>query len=737
MKKRVKDISSSSKKHSNPQDIYSSSKISREKNKIGFFKRPTSPKGVFALIGKIVVCGFLLCVIGLSIVVTGMTVYVMKATDTQSGINLEKESVMRSGITTIYAKDSSGKDVPLTSIATGTTRLWCDIDKIPKHVKNAFVAIEDNKFYQHDGVDFGRTFASCLNMFLHFWSTQQGGSTITQQLVKNVTGDRDVGGIEGIKRKTREIYRAISLEKTYSKDQILQAYLNIIPIGGRHGDYAGIQTAAKLYYNKDISKVTLAEAASLAVITKKPIAYDPINNPENNKERRDKTLRKMLELKMISQKEFDDAVNTPVKANPGKVIDNNGKNYQSYFVDATLNQVVSDYMKKYNVDSWDEANSRVKAAGFNIYTTIDIDMQEKLEQMYESPATFGWNTFDNKPQSAFVIYDLNGNMKACVGGTGKKQAGDRTTNNYANLNRSPGSTMKPIAAYAPAIENNDLTYSSIVEDSPIRKVDGNDWPQNYDRKYFGKITAAFALEKSLNTIPTKLVEKMGVKSVYDFLTQKLKITGLVDPAHPKDGKAESSGIAMGALTNGIKLSELTNAYQIFGNGGQFTKSTTYNQVVDAAGEVILKADRTSEKAISSDTSAVMNRMLRNVIQSGTGKAASLDSMGIEVVGKTGMSNDNKNLTFVGLTHDYVAGVWIGNVDGKELPMQTINQPSQIYHTVMSKIFKGKKQEKFEYSAAKEAMYCNDTGLIANNSCPRKGKGYYRLNSVNDRCPMHR
>lgn len=723
MKKRVKDI-------------YSSAKNLKANNRIGFFKRPNSLKGVFALIGKILVCGILLCVIGFSIIVTGMTVYVMKATDTQTGINLEKESVMKTGVTTIYGKDSGGNNVALTSISTGTTRIWCDIDKIPKHVKDAFVAIEDNKFYQHDGVDFQRTFVSFVNMFLHFWGTQ-GGSTITQQLVKNVTGDRDVGGIEGIKRKTREIYRAISLEKTYSKDQILQAYLNIIPIGGRNGDYAGIQTAAKLYFNKDISNVTLPEAASLAVITKKPIAYDPIHNPENNKERRDKTLKKMLELKMISQKEYDDAVNTPVKANPGKVIDNNGKNYQSYFVDATLNQVVSDYMKKYDLDSWDEANARVKSAGFNIYTTIDIDMQEKLEQMYENPSTFGWNNFNNKPQSAFVIYDLNGNMKACVGGTGKKQVGDRATSNYANLNRSPGSTMKPIAAYAPAIENNYLTYSSIVEDSPIRKVDGNDWPQNYDRKYFGKITAAFALEKSLNTIPTKLVEKMGVKHVYDFLSQKLKITGLVDPAHPlKDGSCESSGIAMGALTKGIKLSELTNAYQIFGNGGQFTKGTTYTEVVDSAGDAVLKADKSSEQVISSDTSAVMNRMLRNVIQNGTGKAASLDSMGIEVVGKTGMSNDNKNLTFIGLTHDYVAGVWTGYVDGKELPMQTINQPSKIFHTVMSKIFKGKKQKNFEYAAAKESMYCKDTGLIANDSCPHKEKGYYRLNSLNNRCSMH-
>ncbi len=740
MKKRVKNISSSSKKTSysnDGKDISSSSKksIFNWKSKIHDGKIHTA-KNVLMLIGKLIICFTLICVIGLSIVITGMTVYVMKATDTDSSISLEKENIMDTGVTVVYGTNSSGSVVPLTRISSGTKRIWVDIGDVPAVMKNAIVAIEDKKFYQHDGVDFRRTFLAFLNMFLHFWSTDQGASTITQQLIKNLTNDRDTSGIGGMKRKTREIYRAMSLEKTYSKDQILQAYLNIIPVGGNNGDYEGIQAAAKLYYNKDIADVTLAEAASLAAITNAPVFYEPINNPEHNKSRRDETLKSMLELNMITKDEYDEAVNTHVEVHPGKIVGNTkDKDYQSYFVDAVLNQVVSDYMSEYNVSSWNDANHRIKSAGFHIYTTIDIDLQEKLETLYENPSTFGWGSFKSKPESAFVVYDLNGNMKACVGGTGEKPPGDRSTYNYATAVRSPGSTMKPIAAYAPAIEQNNITYSTIVEDTPIKKVDGNDWPKNYDKNYSGGVTVAHAVEKSLNTIPTKIVEKLGVQNVCDFLSNNLGISTLVDPSHPQNGSFESSGIAMGSLTNGVKLTELTNAYQIFGNGGHFTESHTYTHVSNVAGENVLKVKSTPKQAISSDTAVVMNRMLRNVITNGTGKAASLDNMNIEVVGKTGTSNDNKNLTFVGLTHDYVAGIWIGNVNGEDLPNNTVS-PAKVWKTVMSSLLKGKKQEEFSCSDAKQLKFCKSSGLIANHACPYTAVGYYRINNVPKNCTKH-
>ena len=186
MKKRIKDISSSSKKQDRERNIYSNSKKSLSKQTEGkrFFKKPTSAKGVFLLVGKAAVCCLLLSIIGLSIIITALTVYVMKEADAQSGINLDKESIMKTGVTTVYGTDSQNNVVPLSTISSGTTRLWCDLDKVPSSVKNAIIAIEDEKFYEHDGVNFQRTFVAFTNMFLHF-GINQGGSTITQQLVKN------------------------------------------------------------------------------------------------------------------------------------------------------------------------------------------------------------------------------------------------------------------------------------------------------------------------------------------------------------------------------------------------------------------------------------------------------------------------------------------------------------------------------------------------------------------------
>lgn len=690
--KKIKNRSKNSK-----NNIYSSTQSSNSRSKNKNLKSNKTSKDITMLIGKVIVCFVLISIIGMSVVITGMTVYVMKATDTPSDISLEQEDLANTGITEVFGTKSDGTSVSLAKISTGQKSIWVNINDVPDNVKNAFVAIEDKNFYKHEGVDFRRTFLAFLNMFLHFWNTEQGASTITQQLIKNITNDRDTNGLDGIQRKTREIYRAMSLERSYSKDQILQAYLNVIPVGGKNGNYIGIQAASILYYNKSIKDVTLAEAASLAAITNAPSVYDPINNPEKNKKRRDLTLDCMYQQGYINSGEYEQAVNTPIQTHKGIVAGNsNGKDYQSYFVDAALNQVVNDYMKKENMskDKWDEANEIVKAKGFSIYTTIDPDMQEKLEAAYENPSTFGWKTFPSKTKSAFVVYDLKGNMKACVGGTGKKPPGDRPIKNLATSEtRSPGSTMKPLAAYAPAVDKKLIGYSTTMEDSPIRKVDNKDWPQNYDKTYSGNIPIYYAVQKSLNTIPTKLVEQMGVQSVCDFLTKKLGMTTIADKDHPaENGNTESSGIAMGSLTNGITLAELTNAYQIFGNGGTFNSPTTYTEVKDSNGNTILKNTTTSSQAISGNTYSIMNRLLRNVITSGTGAAANLDKMGIEVVGKTGTSNDNQNLTFVGLTHDYVAGVWLGNDDRSEL--KGAPSPSNVWKNVMSSLLQGKKQDKF-------------------------------------------
>lgn len=736
MKKRKKDstkgYSKSAKTQKNSCDIYSSSsaekKHSKKKSKSQKEKMPWTAKRVFKTIGKAFVVLTLIGVITISLVITGLTVYVMKASETESTISLEKEDLMENGVTTVYGQDDSGVQVELAKLSGGAVRIWVDITDIPDNVKNAFVAIEDKRFYEHEGVDFKRTFLAFLNMFLHFWDTEQGGSTITQQLVKNLTNDRD----NTAARKIREIFRAMSLERTYSKDQILQAYLNIVPVGGANGNYEGVEAASELYFNKPIQDVTLAEAASIAAITNSPSYYEPIGHPDHNKERRDLVLWNMLDQGMITQTEYDEAVNTPVEVHEGKVVGNTtGKDYQSYFVDYVLNQVSYDLMEQDSSLTKEEADAQVKSGGYKIYTTIDIDMQNELEDLYANPATFGWKSFSNMPQSAFVVYDMNGNLKAMVGSTGTKAAGDRSQLNRAVSKRSPGSSIKPLTAYAPAIEANLVTYSSIVSDTPFMQNNpetGNPWPQNYDKTYHGNVNLYYAVEQSFNTIPVKLIDQLGIENSYNFATQKVGLN--------LDEKDKNyAPLATGSLTNGITINELTNAYQIFGNNGVYHSPICYTSVTDVAGRVILEPKQEEHRAISADTAGVMNRLLRNVITEGTGTPASLDKQGIEVVGKTGTTTDNKDFTFVGLTHDYVAGIWIGNDDATAMSIS--NNAAKSWHNVMVQLLSDTPQAKFELdSSVVEAKFCKDTGLLANSNCPNTATGYYRSSNVPKTCNKH-
>lgn len=737
MKKHGREIQSSSRDN---KEIYSSSKTNKKNtkrlqkgsNQSGKGKRSKKPwnaKRVFLTLGKIFVACSLIGVITLSIVITGLTVYVMKGSETESTISLDKEDIIDSGVTTIYGMDESGEYQEVSKISSGTICIWVDITDIPDNVKNAYVAIEDKRFYEHEGVDFKRTFLAFLNMFLHFWDTEQGGSTITQQLVKNLTNDKDPTPA----RKIREISRAMSLERTYSKDQILQAYLNIVPVGGANGDYEGVGAAAKLYFNKDIQDVTLAEAASIAAITKSPSYYEPIGHPDHNKERRDVVLKNMLDQGMITQTEYEEAVNTPVEVHPGKVVGNtNGKDYQSYFVDTVMWDVIEDLEEEKGIDE-DQATQEIKSGGYKIYTTMDIELQEKLEQKYSNPATFGWSAFnDSTPESAMVIYDMNGAMKAVVGGTGDKPPGDRSCINRATQSlRRPGSSIKPLSVYAPAIDKNLITYSTIVDDEPLNTdpETGKPWPQNYSSTYSGKVPVYYAVEQSLNTVPARLVQQLTPSYCYDFLTQKLGFTGL------QEDDKNISPMALGNFTQGVHINELTNAYQIFGNGGNFTPSYTYTTVTDLAGDVVLENDISSTRVIESDSATVVNRLLRNVVKEGTGTKASLDNMGIEVIGKTGTTDDFKDYTFVGMTHDYIAGIWLGFDDPKS--MGSTNNSTKIWHTIMSYLLNDRPQEDFALDpTVVEAEFCTDSGMLADNGCPNTKTGYYRKSNVPATCTEH-
>ncbi len=721
----------------NKKNIYSDRFRDLESNKKSG-KLNGNFRGIFKFLGKIFVCSVLLSIILFSIVVTALTVYVMKATDTQTDINLEKQSIVGSEHTSIFGENEKGEYVKLNVIDSGVKRIWVDIADVPKIVKDAVVVTEDHKFYQHDGVDFFRTFGAFSNMFLHFWSTKQGGSTITQQLLKNITGERDVHGIKGISRKVNEIYKAMSLEKRYSKDQILQAYLNIIYVG--HGNYVGIATAAKLYFNKDLKNVTIGEAACLAAMIRNPGKYDMLKNKDKILNRRNYVIDRLYESGKITKQEAEKAKNTPIVVHRGNINKDKKDEYQSYFVDTALNEVVSEYMKIKKNNDWDKANEQVKKSGLKIYTTIDVDMQKALEREYEKLS------YGRDIESGYVIFDHNGNMRACVGGIGKKPIGDRSTINYATSQNAligPGSTMKAFV-YGYEIDKNNLTYSSLFKDAPCKIVQGKPWPENIGDKHTDKMITVFqAVKKSYNTVAVRALESFGKKEPKDFcsfLKNKLNFWSIVEPKdRTKDGRADdNSAIAMGSLTQGVSLSVLTNAFQIFANGGTFRKGTTLKKIYAQSGEEIFKADNEATPVISKDSSAVVNRLLRGVIvDGGTGVGANLDSMSIEVVGKTGTSNDGKSLTFVGATPHYVAGIWIGSTSGRDISKLGI-KPAVIWGNIMKNVLKNKDRGRFSTVAAKEQTYCSASGLLANSHCPKKEKGYYkRDNYLEKHCNIHR
>ncbi len=727
MAKNIKS-NSNTRKSSNMVDISSSSK--RRKKSLN--KKKSRVKKIFATFGKVIISLVLILIITGSIMVTALTVYAIKFVEPMDDIDLKDAGLGYA--TSLIATDADGNETEIANLHSTTIREWVDLDQIPESVRMAFVCAEDRRFYDHDGVDWKRTFAAFANLFLHFYSSQQGGSTITQQLIKNITGNNEVSPT----RKFNEIFQAVSLEKVYSKDQILESYLNIIPLDQ---SIVGVQAAAKYYFNKDVSQLTVVEGAALAAMVKAPRTYNPILHPEANKERRNSyVLPAMYEEGIITAEELETYKNTDLvtAVDPQLPESDDSNEYNSWFVDAVIEEVIEDLVTE---KGWDEdyAESQVMNGGLTIYTTQDTSMQQILEEKYLNDSTFGDGGRENKAQSAMVIMDYNGNIKALVGGRGEKE-GDRLFNRATMAVRRPGSSIKPISIYAPAVESNLIHYSSIVEDSPFPTIiDGvvrEDWPANSYGRYLGNILIPEAIRRSTNTIPVKLVNQYTPQNSYNFLTQQLGFTTLVGTPD-ENGQTDISvaPLALGSLNKGMRLTELTAAYQIFNGEGIRTEAHTYTKVLDANGDILLEKNPDITHAISEETSTIMNRLLLNVIEGGEGATGTRAKIsGVPIVGKTGTATNDQGQTtdqlFIGCTPDYVAGIWIGNDDNSKLGSYS---PTAAWRNVMVDVLAGRSIGEFSFSDNVEAKeYCTETGLLAVDGCP-KATGYYKKDNMPDYC----
>lgn len=638
---------------------------------------------------------------------------------------------MRLNLTSFVYVENPHTDeiIELEQLYDTENRIWVSSSKIPEHLKNAFVAIEDERFYSHSGVDLKRFIGAAIQYITKKGNSSYGGSTITQQLIKNLTQDDDYS----IKRKIQEIYRAYNLEKDLSKEEILEYYLNTIYLSQRCN---GVASASLTYFGKEVSELSLAECACLAGITQFPTKYDPLVNPENNKNRQLVILKKMKQLGYITDKEYEQAKEQELvfmkKSGAGD------KKYQSYFTDAAIEQIIADLMKEYSYTK-DYASKILYNGGLKIYLSMDPTMQQAMDDVYNDPNAFQKASGANQPQSSMVIMDpYTGLVKALTGGRGEKE-GDRTLNRATHTLRQPGSTIKPLSVYAPAVEYGLVEPSSIVNDAP---VSFGDWsPRNDDRSFKGRITVAAALRGSRNVPAVKICNYLTPEASFDFVKNNFHISTLVK-GREKNGKIFSdiglAPIALGGLTDGVTVLDMCAAYCVFPNGGKYIKPSTYTKVLDSEGKVLLEHKAKEQIAMSETTAESVISMLTDAVNGGTGTAARIS--GMRVAGKTGTTSSNNDRWFVGFTPYYVGAVWFGYDEPAALRGFSPNPAAVAWRKVMQPIHKNLPNKGFlenEEKGVYSVMLCAQSHMRATPSCKNlTSKKYKKSNVPSKLCTQH-
>jgi len=656
-----------------------------------------------------------------------------------------------------YSENPLGVPVEIEDQRLHSTenRLWVAYTDLPQDLVDAFVAVEDHRFWKHKGVDWYATIGATFK-----WLTgldSRGGSTITQQLVKNITQDDDVT----IQRKVQEIFRALNLEKQKSKEEIIELYLNTISFG--QGTY-GIRAAAQKYFNKDVSELNLTECASLAAIPKSPTYYNPYRNPENNEIRRNtEVLAEMLEHSLITQAEYNVAVNRKL------VLDMTydevtGTTTNSWFTDAVIEDVIADLQEELDI-SYIAASTMLYSQGLSIYTTMDPFVQETLEDVFEDDSNFPRVSSAVKPECSMVVTDpKTGNILGLVGGRGNKSI-SRGFNIATMAKRSPGSSIKPLTVYAPALDAGLITYGTIVDDTPFMfnektnsagTVKYTAYPANLPAVYKGLTTINSAVERSVNTIAMKVLDMYGTQNAYDF-SQRIGLSSITDRYERVDGSVLSdidyAPLALGALTVGVSPREMTQAYSFLANDGIYTEARTYLKVLDKNKEVIL--DNTPETAIvtSEQTASIMTKMLQNVVKNGTAKAVTLQKY-VDVAGKTGTATDDYDRWFCGYTPYYVGACWFGYTELRTIGnISTVSPATKIWDVVMTRLHQplieqsqktGEPLESFELaSGVVTATYCVDSGKLITDACrhdlrgSRIETGYFTMETApTTACDVH-
>lgn len=761
--------------------------------------REKSRHPILRFIGRTIATLLCLGIMAGSLLSVLAVVYVVQAT-ANDGDLLDLDNIQLSQSSVVVATDpDTGAQVEYATLRSSSShRVWADLEQIPEYLQYAFICTEDKDFYNEPGVNFKRTIGAMINEYvLPIYSSKQGASTLEQQLIKNLTDDDSASGVEGALRKLREIYRALCLSRSYSKQTILEAYLNTISFTGT---IQGVQTAANEYFDKDVSQLTLWECASIASITKNPTNYNPYTNPENLINRRNFLMYNMWQQGVISEEEYRNAA-----AQPLVLADNSGKkttSTTSYFTDALFSELVQDIMEKEGIDEA-AAQKLLYTGGFTIEATVNTKVQSAMENLMlnTGDAYFpaGWHeeevtslsdddvqvmNADGTPktrtgedgtvyyyrnvrtQAAMVTLDYDGNVVALVGGLGEKTK-SLSLNRAYGVTRQTGSTIKPIGAYALGVEYGLVNWSTMLNNSPlyqkqdmvIRDEDycrrnglmglsnsqlkkypnaWRSWPRNYGGSYGDSSDVPLwnGLARSLNTIAVRVGDLVGADNIFNFVYNTLQLDTL-DPASDV-GLAQ---LVMGSQTHGVTPMALAAAFQIFYDG-EYTTPHLYTRVLDRDGNIYLENNATSYQALTPDTAYVMNRLLKNVLYSSLGTAGGRypNSKGMESFGKTGTASDEKDLWFVGGTPYYVTAVWWGYDAPYDMTKTLSKQQAktrtcvQAWKALMEQVQADLPYKAFPTSAGVvERRYCTQSGLLAGGSCPSTAVGYYRADDLPATC----
>ncbi len=690
----------------------------------------------------------------------------------------------------VYYVDSNGEIKLLQRLYANNNREWAEYEEIPQNLINATVAIEDKRYYEHQGVDWITTIKACARMF--FGDGSKGGSTITQQFIKNWTQENSVT----VQRKVLEIFRATEFEKKYDKELILEYYLNTIYMGNRR---YGVKTAAEFYFGKELEQLTIAECASLISITNNPSLYNPyrtnpdaggLNGAERNRVRMINTLEEMLDQERITQQEFDEAVAQELvfkrgidkedrilsctsetcdyrgtvstytkkkdkyycpECNTEKDVDlDASQEVYSYFVDTVLEDVAQDMAERDGIE-WNEETKKaykqiIQGGGLHIYTTLDMDVQNAVDKIYMDLEQIPKVKGGQQLQSAIVVLDnRTGDIVALSGGVGTDKEHDGL-NRAVDSKLQTGSSIKPLTIYAPAFEAGAITPATVIKDLPLKYMEQEaapntpagtvlqpaGWPKNENKKYNYSYTICGGIVDSINGIAANTLKSIGTGYSFNFAKEKFGLSGLTEKyIGPTTGIVMSdidyAPLAMGAQTIGITVRDMASAYGTFANNGIRREGRTYTKVYDSNGNMVMENKQDSKQILSAKALNYTNDCLAQAVTDGTGTAAMID--GQIVYGKTGTTSNKRDRWFCGYTGYYTAAIWCG-FDQPAVINVTGNPAAKLFAKVMTPVHKGKdKVSLVDDALFTEVTVCLDSGKLATGACDCDVRGISRTDVV--------